>query len=1067
MNRKSILILFGFLLFATVTFAQKTIKGKVTDAADGNGIPGVSVLVKGTTSGTTTQPDGSYTLIVPANGNILVFKYLGYIPQEVAIGTKTEISASLTSDQQTLNEVMVVAYGTVKKSSYTGSAAVVKPNKDLPLTSFEGALVGRTPGVQVTQSSGQAGATSSIRIRGIGSMNASNDPLYVIDGVPVVAGNAGQMSDYTFATNNVMSSINPADIETITILKDAAASSLYGSRAANGVVIITTKRGKTGKPTITVRSSVGLTPSWATDNYEIADPQEQINMLYSILYDSRIAAGRTPQQANEQTLMRLSSRNWSPGSAYGTPTTAYGFGIHGYEFSTLGTSMYENVIIKGKTDGVENRDGKFYDWEDALFRTSIYQTNDVAISGANETTNYYSSLSYTNDQSRVKVNEFDRISGRINLGQKVGKFFEFATNVNFARTGQSGYNDTRNTGSNYFLQSRNLLWGFYWPTDYKTGLPYTARYNSLAQNAVYYDNEWENSSVTKRLTANETVTVKILPELNLKSILSYDNTQVTDDLYYSAIHFGGSATKGLVHAMTTNTNKLVSSTTLNFNKSFAKHNLGLLAGFEAEKNKTDFQRSTGTDLPSSALHTVATAGVTNATAYDWGNSIVSFLSRAEYDYNQKYFASASFRRDGSSRLDPKVRWGNFWSVAGAWKINSEDFMKDLKYISNLRLRASYGTNGTTPSANFGWRSLTGYGSKYMAQAGGTITQIADPNLTWETNYSTNFALEFGLFDNRITGSVEYFNRDSKDLLQDVPTSMVTGFSSTLKNIGEMNNRGIEIDLGGDIIRKNGWRWSANVNASFVKSKITKLNQGKDIIWTDPTGGDARAQYIYREGQPTYSFYGYEWAGVNPTDGKNVWYKNGADAKAGDFVYNGRAATNTFGNTNQVILGDASPKVYGGLNTDVEYKGITLALNFTYKIGGKIYDGAFKDVADDGYYWERTRAQEYYDNMWTPDNTSGSLPQLSGLDLTDAIQYSSRQMHSASFVRLKNVTLAYRLPTKLISKVGASNARIYFNGSNLLTISKYKTADPEVNSYGTRGWETPFGKTYTFGLEFSF
>ncbi|WP_113652877.1 SusC/RagA family TonB-linked outer membrane protein [Pedobacter namyangjuensis] len=1066
MNRKSILILLGFLLFATATYAQKTIRGKVTDVADGVGIPGVSVLVKGTAVGTTTQPDGTYTLNLPTGSTTLVFKYLGYETKEAVIGAG-DVNVSLSSSQQNLDEVLVVAYGTTKKSTYTGSAASIKPNKDLPLTSFENALAGRTPGVQVTQSSGQAGATASIRIRGIGSMSASNEPLYVIDGVPVVSGNAGQMSDYTMATNNIMSSLNPADIETVTILKDAAASSLYGSRAANGVVIITTKKGKSGKPSITVRSSVGFTPTWATDNYETAGPQEQINMLYSILYDSRIAAGRTPQQANEQTLMRLNSRNWAPGTTYGTPTTGYGFGIHGYEFSTQGTSMYENVTIKGKTDGVENRDGKFYDWENALFRTAIYQTNDVAVSGGDENTKYYTSFAYTKDQSRVRVNDFDRFSGRLNLSQNIGKYVELATNINLARTSQSGYNDTRNTGSNYFLQTRNLLWGFYWPTDYKTGLPFTARYNSLAQNAIYYDNEWENSSVTKRITANETVTVKILPELNLKSIFSYDNSQITDDLYYSALHFNGVATKGSVNAFTTNVNKLVSSTTLNFNKSFEKHNLGLLAGFEAEKNKTEFQRSTGTDLPSSALHTVATAGVTNASAYDWGNSIVSFLSRAEYDYNQQYFLSGSFRRDGSSRLDPRVRWGNFWSIAGAWKINGEEFMKDLTYISNLRLRASYGTNGTTPTANFGWRSLTGYGSKYLSQPGGTLTQIADPNLTWETSYSTNFALEFGLFNNRITGSVEYFNKDSRDLLQDVPTSMITGFSSTLRNVGEMNNRGIEVDLGGDIISKNGWRWSANVNATFIKSKVAKLNGGKDIIWTDPTGGDARAQYIFKEGQPTYSFYGFEWAGTNPADGKNVWYKNGATATTTDFVYNGRPATSTFGNAAQIILGDASPKVYGGFNTDVEYKGISLALNFIYKIGGKIYDGASKDVADDGYYWERIRSQEYYDNMWTPGNPNGTLPKLSGLDLTDAIQYSSRNLYDASFMRLKNVTVAYRLPTNIISKIGASNARVYFNGSNLLTFSKFKNADPEVNSYGTRGWETPFGKTYTFGLEFGF
>ncbi|RZL08823.1 MAG: TonB-dependent receptor, partial [Pedobacter sp.] len=395
----------------------------------------------------------------------------------------------------------------------------------------------------------------------------------------------------------------------------------------------------------------------------------------------------------------------------------------------------------------------------------------------------------------------------------------------------------------------------------------------------------------------------------------------------------------------------------------------------------------------------------------------------------------------------------------------------ISYLSNLRLRASYGVNGTLPSANFGWRTLTGYSAKYMSQAGGNISSIADPTLTWETSYSSNIALEFGLFSNRISGTVEYFNRDSKDLLQDVPISSVTGFGSTLRNVGEINNRGLEVELGGDIVRKDGLRWSASVNASFIKSSVTKLYSngttpaGQDIVWYDPTGGDARAQFIYREGQPTLSFWGYEWAGTNPVNGKNVWYMN--NANAGDFQYNGRPATYAYNKASFTLLGTAMPDVYGGLNTDVEYKGITLALNFNYKIGGKLYDGAFKDVADDGYYWERIRAQEYYDNMWTPTNTSGTLPKLDGNDLTDPMQYSSRQLHDASFLRLKNITLAYNLPKTLVNRIGSSNARVYFNGSNLLTFSKYKTADPEVNQYGTRGWETPFGKTYTFGLEFGF
>lgn len=1060
MMKKTLLILCNLMICCSL-FAQSPIKvtGVVTSAKDG--IPMVAnVTVKGTPKGTSSAANGTYTLENVAPDATLVFSGLGYQPLEIKVNGRNTINAALQSAEQELSEIMVVAYGTAKKGTFTGSAATLDKDKikDAALTSFENALNGRVPGVQVTASSGQAGATPSIRIRGIGSMNASNEPLYVVDGVPVVSGNAGQMSDYTSASNNIMSSINPADIESVTILKDAAASSLYGSRAANGVVLINTKRGKTGKPIINVKSSVGLTPSWATDNYEIAGIQEQTNMLYRIFHDNKTSAN--PAQSD------------AVGNAYALTQLNNKFNRHGYKFSTTGTGLGENVIISGMTDGLVNREGTYFDWEDALFRTAIYQTNDVSLSGGDGNTTYYSSLSYTRDQSRVKVNDFDRVTGRVNLNQKVGKYLEFLTNVNFARSGQSGYNDTRNTGSNYFFQSRNLLWGFYWPTDYKTGLPYTARYGSLAQNGLYYDNEWENKSITKRITANETLTLKVLPELNVKSIFSYDNSQISDHIYYSANHFNGAVTKGAVHEMTTNINKWVSSTTLNYNKQFGAHNFGFLAGFEAERNKTDFQRSSGTDLPSSALHTVATAGVLTASAYDWGNSILSVLSRAEYNYNQKYFLSGSYRRDGSSRLSPNTRWGNFWSVAGAWKINGEDFMKDMTAISNLRLRGSYGVNGTLPNANFGWRSLTSYGSKYMNQAGGGVSNIVDPNLTWETSYSTNLALEFGLFNNRITGTVEYFNRDSKNLLQDVPISMVSGFGTTLKNVGEINNRGLEIDLGGDIIRKEDFRWSASVNASFIKSKVTKLYsngstpQGQDIIWYDPTGGDARAMFIYREGQSTLSLYGYEWAGTNPANGKNMYYVN-KEGATGDLMYNGRAATYNYNNAAFTIIGDAMPDVYGGLNTDVAYKGFTLALNFNYKIGGKLYDGAFKDAADDGYYWERIRAQYYYDRMWTPSNTTGSLPKLDGNDLTDPMQYSTRQMHDATFLRLKNVTLGYTLPKKWVNKAGASNARVYFNGANLLTFSKYKIADPEVNQYGTRGWETPFGKTYTFGIELSF
>lgn len=1059
MNRKFTLTLLGFLLFAMVTYAQRTVRGKVTDAADGSGIPGVNVAVKGQAGTTTaTGKDGTYTIQVPSNNSVLVFSYLGYSTREVEVGTQSNVNVALSASTQSLDEVMVVAYGTTKRSTFTGSAATIqaKDITDMPVTSFQNALAGRAPGVQITSSSGQAGSTTSIRVRGIGSMNASLEPLYVIDGVPVIAGNSGQMSDYTYATNNIMNTINPADIESITILKDAAAASLYGSRAANGVVIITTKRGKSGKPKVEFRTSLGLTPSWATDNYEIAGPQEQVEMLYRIFHDVRTSAGQNDAAANTYALGQLNTR----------------FNKHGYSFTSDGTGLGAKVNILGMTDGIENRQGRYFDWDDALFRTAKYQTNDLSVSGGNDDTKYYTSVSYTKDQSRVNINAFDRVTGRINLSSKVGSAFEFGANLNIARSSQTGFNDTRNTGSNYFMQTRNLLWPLYWPTDYKTGLPFTARFGSLAQNNIYYDNEWDNESITKRIFASPYVQFNLAPGLNVKSIFSYDNSQITDHIYYSAVHYNGSATNGSVNDITTNENKVVSSTTLNYSKTFGDHSIGFLAGFETEKNVTDFQRSTGTDLPASSLPTVVTAGVQSASSYEWGNSLVSGLSRLEYNYKQKYFLSGSYRRDGSSKLHPDSRWSNFWSVGGSWTLSNEDFIKEVSFVDNLRLRASYGTNGTFPSSNYGWRALVSYGAKYISQAGSSLGSIPDKNLKWEKNMATNVALEFGLFK-YLTGTVEYFNRDTEDLLQNVPISTTTGVSSVLKNVGSINNKGIEVDVHAQILNKNGFKWSAGVNASFLKSKVTKLYglegaAGNDIIWNDPTGGDARAQFIYREGASTLSFWGFEWAGVDPANGKNMWYVNKpGDPASGDSQWNGRGVTDNFNKANRKIIGDGIPDVFGGVNTRLEYKGLSLDLVFNYKVGGNIYDGAYKDVADDGYYWERIRAQSTYDNMWTPDRKSGTLPLLKGTDLTDPMQNSTRQLHSASFWRLKNLLLAYRLPNNLLSKVGASNARLYFSGTNMLTFSKYKEADPEVNSYSTRGWETPYGKTYTFGLEFSF
>ncbi len=1042
-----LLFALGFVGIMKSQEAKRTVAGVVTDEA-GQPIAGVSIRVDGTNIGTITDEVGSYSLNC-APASTFTFAFIGYEKQKVKIGNRTSINVKLHEEVNQLDEVMVVAYGTAKKSSYSGSAALVKQDalKDVPVTTFENALNGKVAGLQVTNSSGQAGEAPSIRIRGIGSMNASNDPLYVIDGVPVISGNVGQMDNQLYTTDNVMNTLNPEDIESISILKDAAASSLYGSRAANGVILITTKKGHEGRTNVSFQTSVGFTPSWATKNYEPANIDDQTKMLYMIFHDYCTSKGKSDADASSYAIWSLNDS----------------FNKHGYQFSADGTGLNANITISDYDNS--GRAGKYFDWNKAYYRTACYQNYGVTVSGATPTTGYYTSFGYTKDEGRIKINSFERLNGRVNLTNKVGKVLDFDTNVTYARTNTSGYNDSRTTGNNLFMETQNLLFGFYWPTNYKTGEDWTDRYGSYAYDALYYNTQWNNSSIDNKLSASETVTLHILPNLYARTILSYDNANVKDHLYYSAKHFLGSAENGEVDDMRTTYETTVSSTTANYDLTQGLHTLQLMAGFEAEKNTTDYLSATGINLATSTLQNETTAGTTTSSGYKWGNSMLSVLSKIDYNYNQRYYGSFSYRRDGSSKLSKNERWGDFWSLAGSWNIHSEDFMKQFPTVSTLRVRASYGVNGTLPTDNYGYMNLVTYSSKYMGQPGGTQTTIANNNLSWETSYTYNLGLDFGLFRNRLQGTIEYFNRTSKNLLQDVPISTVTGFSSILQNIGSINNNGVEIELSGDIIKTHDLVWSASVNTSFLSSKVKKLYNKESIIWYDPTGSDNRAQYIYEEGKSTLAFYGYEWAGVDKTNGKSVYYTN--DGTTGDFTYKGRAATYSYSKANYTIIGNAIPDAYGGFNTNVSYKGVDFGLNFTYKIGGDLYDGAYKDMDSDGYYWERLYSKSYFKHMWTEENPNGDQPKIRGIDLKDAMQYSSRHICNASYLRLKSMSLGYTVPRTLTSKAFIQNLRIFFNATNLLTFSKYKEADPEVNDYGTRGWETPIGKTFVFGLNLKF
>lgn len=1012
---KKLILLVLAACYSTIMLAQSVVTGTVTSSDDGLPLPFATIQVKGTTTGEYTNDSGKYSIKVPANG-VLIFSTIGFITQEIPVAGKSVIDVQLKPDAIALEETIVVAYGTAKKGSFTGSASTVRAAaiNDIPAASFENALVGTVAGLQMTPGSGQVGSAVNIRVRGTGSMNASSEPLYVIDGVPTIS---GEVSNLNYSSNNVMNSINPNDIASITVLKDAAASSLYGSRAANGVVLITTKSGKTGKMSVNFKATYGFTPSFAVKGLEKASPEDQVAYSKDLYYA------------------------WAVNNKEPNPTEK-------------AEKDYKNYI------GDDPRG--YFDWEDALFRTAGYQSYDISINGGSEKTQYFASAGYTKETGRSTQNDLSRWNGRLNINQQIIKGVELSSNISYSSVEKSGFNDTYNNGANYFLMARNLLFGNWWP--YKeNGEPVTTPWRTYAQNVLYYDQFRENVSNINKLSVNEALSIRFTKDLTFKTVFSYDETRVDDYSWRAATHYEGVSTKGNVTNNNTKIVTMVTSNTLNYNKTFKeKHNLNALLGYEAEKNKTDYLHAEGTNLPTLGAKTIATAGKSISNGYYYGNNMMSVFARVEYNYDNKYYVSGSIREDGSSKLSREARWGNFWSVSGSWRINSENFLKDVNWLSNLRLKASYGVNGTLPTDSYGHLALYSFGYNYNTNPGGKIATVADMNLSWETSYTYNIGLEAGFLDSRLTLGAEYYNRESKNLLQDVPISKITGFSTILTNFGAMNNSGIEIELGGEIIRGKNWNWKVSVNASTLRSRVTKLYEGSDIIWNDPTGGDAQARFIYREGCSPKSFYLREWAGVDPENGEPMWFTNNDKTKPYKTI-DGRPVTNKWAGASDVIAGCADPKLFGGISTNLSWKGISLDLNFTYSLGGDAFNTWERYVNDDGYFTSRTRSKKAMDYWKKP----GDVTQAPKLGIGSGEQFNknnTRYLYKNNYLRLKTINLSYNFPKELISKIKLNNLRVYFTGLNLLTFASQKDFDPEVSVYGVSSWHMPIGKTFTFGID---
>ena len=1021
--KEKLKLFFTFALFCIVAqqlFAQKrTISGVVTSADEKEALIGVSITVKGNESvGTITDINGKYTLQAEPDQTLIV-SYIGMKTMEVNVPRKNSVlNIVMEPESMNLDEVVVTGYGNFTKSSFTGSANTLKADmlKDIPVMSVEQKLQGMTTGVNITSSSGQPGANQNIRIRGMGSFNASQEPLFVIDGVPVTSGSlSAGGSDAAYMNNsktNIMSTLNPSDIENITVIKDAAAASLYGSRAANGVILITTKKGSAGKAQVTLNVSGGFSNA-AVDFRPTLNGDQRRDLLYEGLVNYAI------------------DQNMESPTAYADQEIG----------------QYAYVPSMGYTD-----------WRKELLRTATQQDYEASVSGGNDRSTYYASLGYNKQEGLAKNSSLDRYSARLNLTQKVGKYGEVGANMMFTQMNQE-MNEERGSAINPFLCVAMTMNPSMTVRDEEGN--YIGAYEGSTLNPLRDILTDYNRVRMTRMFSTGYASIEPLKGLKLKETLSYDYTIQKDSRYYNPLSSAGpksgsdaQTAKGFIEY-----GKLISSTSLNYVRTFAyKHHLDVLAAYEIESYQTDKASGMKSKLPSDLLPEPDNAAVLNSfisSTQDY--RMISYLSRLNYDYDDRYYLAGSFRRDGSSRLSPDNRWGNFWSVSGMWNISNEAFMKPAKKILNdLKIRASYGVNGNQPNSLYGYMGLYSYGQNYMGASGSYESSQPNTNLGWEKNYNLNIGLDFA-FINRIFVSLEYYNRDTKDLLYNLPISATTGFTSYLANVGQLNNKGVEFELRTLNFVSNDFNWTTVFNLTHNRNKIVSLNgqldQTIEGTW-----------YIHKVGLPYYTFYVKEFAGVNPQNGKAEYYKN----KTNEDGTIDRSLTTDPNEAESIPYKSVNPKVSGGLTNILNYKWLDLSFTLTYSLGGYSYDklGTSIENGTESIYTSRYNLPVYALERWQQPGDQTDVPRFVFGEKA-SVTNSSRYIHSTDHLRLKNLTLGFTLPDQWTRKALINKARIYFSGSNLLTWAKWKQYDPETPVNGEVYCEAPVMRTFSFGVQLTF
>jgi TonB-linked SusC/RagA family outer membrane protein len=1022
---KQFLLTFLLVMGCMAIHAQtRTIKGKITDSTTGEPLIGVTLLVKGTENGTITDVDGSYSLNVPSGATALVASYTGYDIQEVPIGASNVVDFDMKQGTLSLSEIVVVGYGTQIKSTLTGNIAKLDGDKlkDLPVVSMEQGIQGKTAGVFVESVNGKPGGAVRVRIRGAASISASNQPLYIVDGVPVTV----DAQNSSGASLNPLADINPNDIESVEILKDASAGAIYGSRAANGVVLITTKRGKAGKTYFEANYQWGT--SQPTNKREFLNREEYIQLFLR----SAEGAGR-------------------------------------YDYS-LDPAYWDNNVqsaiddYTGFVEGRFNRYSGFVDdyktlntntnWQDLAFADNpISQQASLSATGGNEKTKYYAAAAWNSQEGILKGNNFERMSARINLDQQASKRVNFGINMSLART----FTDQVSNDNAFSTPMQLVALSPLTPVRDENGdlnsTPVTTYYNGLI------DMEDANRDITTfRSLSNGYMRIKLAEGLMLNGELGTDVWTMRDNAFYGSKTDGGAGTNGLATSVYAQTVNLTPKAYLNYNKALGEmHNLGLTAGTEYQNSRTDRTRVEGGQFPGDDLKTLASsANITVGTSSISEYNFFSYFGRANYDFDRKYLFSASARVDGSSRFGKNNRYGFFPSVSAGWVLSEEDFLQGNNTLSFLKLRGSYGVTGNAAIGDFRHLGLFDP-APYAVQPGLNPSQIANPDLSWEKTAQIDIGIDFGLFNNRLNGEIDYYIKNTSDLLLDLPVPSTTGFTVQAQNAGEVENKGWEFVLNSNNL-VGEFKWNTSFNIAFNKNKVVSLADGQELI----DNGNAN---VVKVGHPIGSFYIAEYAGVDPANGDALWYKNSEGA--------GRETTNDYGAAEFVVLGSPQPDFYGGITNSFSWKGLSLDIVFQGVYGNKIYRDGDRFMSCQAC-WFDNQTKDQLDHWNQPgDVTNVPEPRLYWANGEQG--RNSRYLSDGSYLRLRTLTLGYELPKSFIERVNLSHLRVYLIGQNLLTFTKYEGWDPEVSSdaftdnivSGVDFYSAPQPKVFAFGLNVGF